>query len=398
MNHVRIGDVALAVRGVAFSSGDVSRSAGPGLIACLTTSAVQTELDWGTARYIPDEIAGSDQILRGGDLLVSTANSRSLVGRAALVEEATVRATFGAFVTVLRPGPAVEPSYLNYWLRTDAFLREARSRASQTTSIANLRVSDLLAMELPLPAVQRQRRIVARLTETLAVVDRARVAAADRRKNVDWLIEAELSSVLSSRVGWHGVALHDVVEIQLGKMLSPASRTGRRPIPYVRNANVQWDRVDLTDVAEMDFDEREEAKFALRPGDVLVCEGGEPGRAAVWRGEISRCCYQKALHRLRPLNEAVDPEFLVFTFWLASLRGEFAEGHAQTTIAHLPAVRLSELRISLPSLPTQRRLASQIRRRLDAIRHLQREIQGQVDTIDRLPAAILREAFEGFAA
>ena len=97
------------------------------------------------------------------------------------------------------------------------------------------------------------------------------------------------------------------------------------------------------------------------------------------------------------MNDAVDPEFLVFTFWLASLRGEFTEDHAKTTIAHLPAVRLSELRVSLPSLPTQRRLASQLRRRLDAIRHLQREIQIQIDEVGQLPHVILRDTFEGIA-
>ncbi|HJQ24188.1 MAG TPA: hypothetical protein VKA60_09760 [Blastocatellia bacterium] len=84
-------------------------------------------------------------------------------------------------------------------------------------------------------------------------------------------------------------------EIQLGKMLSPASKAGVRPRPYLRNANVPWDRFDLTDVAEMDFTENEEEKFILKKGGLLVCEGGEPGRAAVWDSQIAPCFYQKAL-------------------------------------------------------------------------------------------------------
>src|SRR5438128_1158042 len=91
---------------------------------------------------------------------------------------------------------------------------------------------------------------------------------------------------------WRTVRLGEVCEIQLGKMLSPASRQGIRPIAYLRNANVQWGRFDLRNVATMDFDEQQEAKLSLQPGDLLVCEGGEPGRAAVWNGEIERCCYQ----------------------------------------------------------------------------------------------------------
>ena len=94
---------------------------------------------------------------------------------------------------------------------------------------------------------------------------------------------------------WRTARLGDVCEIQLGKMLSPKSKSGLEPFPYLRNLNVQWGRFDLSDIAEMDFDLRERSKFALRKGDLLVCEGGEPGRASVWDGEIEPCYYQKAL-------------------------------------------------------------------------------------------------------
>jgi type I restriction enzyme, S subunit len=94
---------------------------------------------------------------------------------------------------------------------------------------------------------------------------------------------------------WQLVRLGDVCEIQLGKMLSPASKTGLRSRPYLRNANVQWGRVDVNDLAEMDFTEAEERKFRLQKGDLLVCEGGEPGRAAVWEVPISPCYYQHYL-------------------------------------------------------------------------------------------------------
>jgi type I restriction enzyme S subunit len=163
------------------------------------------------------------------------------------------------------------------------------------------------------------------------------------------------------------VRLGDIVEIQLGKMLSPASKTGLRPMPYLRNANVQWDRFDLSDVYEMDFDPREERKFLLQRGDVLVCEGGEPGRAAVWTGAIDHCLYQKALHRLRPINGAVDPQFLVYRLWLGAYRGEFLADQTQSTIAHLPAIRLAELKLKLPPLGDQRRIVAKIKDQFGAM-------------------------------
>ncbi len=184
------------------------------------------------------------------------------------------------------------------------------------------------------------------------------------------------------------VRLDQVVEIQLGKMLSPASRAGTRPIPYIRNANVQWNRLDLSQVHEMDFDEDEEAKFQLLPGDVLVCEGGEPGRAAVWRGEIGRCCYQKALHRLRPIPGVIDPEYLVFRLWFGNARGEFDDGHAKTTIAHLPAVRLAALQINLPTLSEQRRTAVAFIDQLAAVDRARDSATARLRQSQKLPDAV----------
>lgn len=193
---------------------------------------------------------------------------------------------------------------------------------------------------------------------------------------------------------WPTVRLRDVVQIQLGKMMSPAAKLGRRPIPYLRNANVQWNRFALDDVADMDFDEVEEAKFRLVPGDVLVCEGGEPGRAALWRGEIERCCYQKAIHRLRPINGRIDPQFLVFRLWYGASRGEFTDDHAKTTIAHLPAVRLAELEIRLPAISEQRRIAARLAGQLATVEAARSSALQLARRIADLRAQVLDHSYE----
>ncbi len=85
---------------------------------------------------------------------------------------------------------------------------------------------------------------------------------------------------------WEIVRLEDAFDTQLGKMLSQKAHVGNDPKPYLRNKNVQWGRIDLSDMLQMDFSEREKKKFLLTQGDLLVCEGGEPGRAAIWNGEM----------------------------------------------------------------------------------------------------------------
>ena len=124
---------------------------------------------------------------------------------------------------------------------------------------------------------------------------------------------------------WKLQRLGDVFETQLGKMLSQKAHGGDAPRPYLRNKNVQWGSIDTSDMLQMDFSEREKAKFQLRSGDLLVCEGGVPGRSAIWNGTIQECYYQKALHRLRPRNDSMINKFMLhwlrFAFDLQNLYG-----------------------------------------------------------------------------
>lgn len=299
---------------------------------------------------------------------------------------------------VFTAGPSWDPAFVAAFMRSPQFLELAP--IEQTPGqLPRIRLDEVLDVLVRHPPLGEQRRIAARLAQQLASVDRARQVARGRLDLIGDLVRAELRSALEpDEREWRSVRLTDVVEIQLGKMLSPASRTGRRPVPYLRNANVQWDRLELSDIAEMDYDEDEEAKFRLLPGDVLVCEGGEPGRAAVWRGEIERCCYQKALHRLRPIANSVDPQFLVYRLWLGARRGEFSDEHAQTTIAHLPAVRLATLVIALPSIAEQRRIEAKLRERLATIEATRKGIEGELEAIEALPAALLRRPFQEIEA
>ena len=189
--------------------------------------------------------------------------------------------------------------------------------------------------------------------------------------------------------------LEQLCEIQLGKMLSPKSRTGLRPRPYLRNANVLWNRFDLSSILEMDFSEDEEEKFLLRKGDVLVCEGGEPGRAAVWDAQLSSCLYQKALLRLRPRDGVVDPHFVMFRLWLGAVTGEFTGDHAKTTIAHLPEIRLKALRIAVPPMAEQKRIASVLSDGMAQVERAGAAAEAQCDAARALRLAELRETFEG---
>ena len=134
--------------------------------------------------------------------------------------------------------------------------------------------------------------------------------------------------------GWAMATIAEIADVQLGKMLDRAKNRGT-PAAYLRNVNVRWGEFDLSDLREMRFTEREMGVFDIRDGDLLVCEGGEPGRAAVWRHGPTQLKYQKALHRVRT-HAAVLPDYLEYFLRHAASAGLLTPLLTGSTIKHLP--------------------------------------------------------------
>ncbi|MEZ5583482.1 MAG: restriction endonuclease subunit S [Candidatus Competibacteraceae bacterium] len=157
---------------------------------------------------------------------------------------------------------------------------------------------------------------------------------------------------------WEVAPIGYVFEIQLGKMLNKQAKTGRFSAPYVGNRAAQWDHIDINALEEMDFYPTERSKFRLLPGDILVCEGGEVGRTAMWRGELDECFYQKALHRLRPNNGRAYNGYMLRFMRFACEVGFFRVFTSQSSIAHLTREKLARVLMLVPVISEQEHIAA----------------------------------------
>jgi type I restriction enzyme S subunit len=158
---------------------------------------------------------------------------------------------------------------------------------------------------------------------------------------------------------WAVAPIYARYELCLGKMLDAKRISGEHLVPYLRNVDVQWDRINVDDLPEMDIRADEYARFTLRPGDLIVCEGGEVGRAALWRSERSLCGFQKALHRLRPRSlMRDDPRFLFYVLRHLADRGVFVALGNPNTIPHLTGEKLRVYRLPFPPLAEQQAIAA----------------------------------------
>ena len=159
---------------------------------------------------------------------------------------------------------------------------------------------------------------------------------------------------------WNIAPVYARYEVALGKMLGAKRVTGKSSGKYLRNVDVRWDAVNVEGLPEMDFPRSERDRYLLRPGDLLVCEGGEVGRTALWSGALDECFYQKAIHRVRPRSHRENreiPKFLYFLMYAMAKRGVFTAGGNPNTIDHLTAVQLRHYRMPFPASSEQRAIA-----------------------------------------
>lgn len=157
---------------------------------------------------------------------------------------------------------------------------------------------------------------------------------------------------------WPLVRLADHVESCLGKMLDAKKNKGALQ-PYLGNSNVRWGKFDISDLSEMKFEVHEDERYSLRTGDLVVCEGGEPGRCAIWDGPAGMKI-QKALHRIRP-KETLDNYYLFYWFCLAARTGYLEPHFTGTTIKHLTGKGIGALQVPLPPVVTQRAMVDVLR-------------------------------------
>lgn len=155
---------------------------------------------------------------------------------------------------------------------------------------------------------------------------------------------------------WEVSKVCEQFDIQLGKMLDTEKNVGIYK-PYIGNRSVQWDRINASELPTMAMSTADLQRFRLNRGDLLVCEGGEVGRAAIWNQQLAECYYQKALHRLRPTH-GFDSRLMLALLRYWADHGHLTNFVSQTSIAHLTREKFAEVPMPVPPRAEQRAIAT----------------------------------------
>jgi type I restriction enzyme S subunit len=193
---------------------------------------------------------------------------------------------------------------------------------------------------------------------------------------------------------WRVAKLADVAyESVLGKMLDKQKNVGIEKL-YLGNINVRWGAFDLSDLKTMRFEETEFSRFSLVSGDLVICEGGEPGRCAVWQNDRSQIFIQKALHRVR-FTSSYSSKFAFYYLTYAVPLERVIKHFTGTTIKHLTGSGLSKVQLPICSIEEQLKIIETVESKLSEIDKLDSDLGLQLDKANTLRQSILKKAFSG---
>ena len=351
----------------------------------------------------------SRSILQANDVLITIAGT---LGRTALVRRKDLPLNANQAVSMIRLVDVnkSDSKYIIYALNS-AYIQKALTNQKKVTAIPNLTLETIQKCCIPLPPLAEQKRIVAKIEELLPYLDRYEKAwnrleefnrrfPADMQKSILQMaiqgklveqrpeegtgeelyrqIQAEkkrliqegkikkekpLLEIAEDEVpfeipeGWKWVRLPSVSSSCLGKMLDRQKNSGSL-MPYLRNVNVRWGSFDLMDLLEMRFEDVEDDRFLIRKNDLVMCEGGEPGRCAIWTQDTP-IHFQKACHRIR-FAQSLNVAFFYHVFCLYASNGIFSNLYTGTTIKHLTGQSLDRVVVPLPPLAEQKRIVARL--------------------------------------
>jgi type I restriction enzyme S subunit len=316
-------------------------------------------------------------------------------------------------VARLRSRPTLDPRFLFGLVGSELF-RTWVDLVKTDPAIPHVSPSDIRRFPIAVPPRTEQHEITSFLDRETTKID----ALIAKKERFIELLEEQRSAVIShavtkgldpnvpmkdSGVEWIGEvpahwavsSLSHAYSVQLGKMLDSKNIQGTSLNPYLRNSDVQWDYINVQNLPVMDFSAEDRKRFALAHGDLMVCEGGDVGRAAIWKGELEECYYQKALHRLRPISSHQSPRFFYYVLFAAHQAGIFKANGNPNTIDHLPAEAFRKFRFTFPPLKEQVGIADLLDLRIGTIDEFSGRARRTISLLREYRTALISAAVTG---
>lgn len=319
--------------------------------------------------------------------------------------------------TVLKPRKNMCNNYYNYVFHSDLFSDEFyRWGNGIVNDLWSTKWSEMKRIYIPYPSLAVQSRIADYLDEKCGEIDRY----IEKQQKIIEKLKAYKQAVITeavtkgldptvpmkdSGIEWIGEipehwCIHKLCwdySSMLGKMLDAKRANGDNMHPYIKNADVQWDEINTDNLDEMNFEETELERYSIRPGDLMICEGGEIGKCAIIPDDFPQgVFYQKALHRVRQrISTKGCIRFLFYLMFCMAKNNCFGTSPEKATIAHLPGDALNQLRLPYPPTDEQRGITLHLDNKCAEIDETISKTQMTIDKLSEYKKSLIYEAVTG---
>lgn len=260
-------------------------------------------------------------------------------------------------------------------------------------TVPKLNQGRLREIPIPLPPLDEQKRIVAILDQAFAALDRARALAEANLADAGALfVQVAQDNLKTIAVKGEMARVGDIADHCLGKMLDKSKNKGTFR-PYLRNINVRWFEVDTSDVLEMRIEDRELDRYQVHKGDLLICEGGYPGRASIYQSD-EPTYFQKALHRVR-FDDESQAKVLMYWLFVEDKLGRLKDHFSGTGISHFTGKALAAYPMPVADPATTARAIHNIDKCLEKTTDLVSSYQAKLTDLANLRQSLLQTAFSG---
>jgi type I restriction enzyme S subunit len=330
----------------------------------------------------------SAKLLPVGTVLISIF---ATIGRTAVlgIEAATNQAIAGV---VPHDTAQLEPQYLRYYLDSQhGYLnREARGVAQP-----NINQGILKNLDIPIPSLPEQHRIVDLLSRAEGIVRLRREAEKKAAEIIPALFNDMFGDPATNPKGWPTEALETVTKIISGATKGRRFDPGEAiELPYMRVGNVKDGYLDLTEIKTIVVKRGEVEKYRLVPGDLLLTEGGDPdklGRGTLWAGEIETCLHQNHIFKVRADRSKVLPEYLCELVGSRYGKAYFLRVAKKTTgIASINRTQLGQFPVVIPPLARQ----ADFSEKLSGVRSIQSQQSNATAKAQAAFDALLADVFK----
>ena len=400
---MRLGDLLQVISGVSYDKKDISAS-GYRILRGGNIQQTKILLEKDDV-FLPERYRDSKKEIRQGDILiVASTGSKIVIGKPGFVDHPIPNTMIGAFLRICRSYTV----YTQDWLKclfSSEFYREHIRDLAGGTNINNIRESYITEFVVPLPPLEEQKRISDKLNEIFALLDTIDSLQMQCGSNINILKDKLLTVALTGRLveqrpeegsaeelycqiqeekkrlvkegkikkekplpeiteeeepfeipeTWKWCYIGDIFAHNTGKALNASDNEGKI-LPYITTSNLYWDHFKLDNLKEMPFTDSEIKKCSVKKGDLLVCEGGDFGRASIWPYDYPMRI-QNHIHRLRAYIP-ISVQYFYYVFLLYKETGRIAG--KGIGIQGLSSNMLHRLKVPLPPLEEQKRISDKL--------------------------------------